>query len=33
VQVGASNGPSEWQLDYDEQARNSRRIATLEAAE
>ncbi|TIQ00950.1 MAG: formate dehydrogenase subunit alpha [Mesorhizobium sp.] len=33
VQVGASNGPSEWQLDYDEQARNSRRMATLEAAE
>ncbi|TIN28667.1 formate dehydrogenase subunit alpha [Mesorhizobium sp.] len=33
VQVGASNGPSGWQLDYDEQARNSRRIATLEAAE
>jgi formate dehydrogenase major subunit len=33
VQIGASNGPSEWQLDYDEHARNSRRIATLEAAE
>lgn len=33
VQVGASNGPSDWQRDYDEQARNSRRIAPLEAAE
>jgi formate dehydrogenase major subunit len=33
VQVGRSNGPSEWQQKYDEQARNSRRIAPLEAAE
>jgi formate dehydrogenase major subunit len=27
VQVSASNGPSEWQQDYAEQARHSRRIA------
>jgi formate dehydrogenase major subunit len=34
VQVSSSNGPSEWQKAYDEQARNSRRIATVaEAAE
>ena len=33
VQVGASNGPSEWQRDYDEKAKQSRRIAKLEAAE
>ncbi|SEQ92785.1 formate dehydrogenase subunit alpha [Sphingobium sp. YR768] len=33
VQVMASNGPSDWQQDYAEQARNSRRIAPLEAAE
>ena len=33
VQVGASNGPSEWQRDYNEQAEQSRRIAKLEAAE
>ncbi|MER8682630.1 formate dehydrogenase subunit alpha [Mesorhizobium sp. M1405] len=33
VQVGASNGPSEWQRDYDEQAKQSRRIASLQAAE
>jgi formate dehydrogenase major subunit len=34
VQVGRSNGPSEWQQKYDEQARNSRRIAPVtEAAE
>jgi formate dehydrogenase major subunit len=33
VQVGRSNGPSEWQQKYDEQARNSRRIAPLAAAE
>jgi formate dehydrogenase major subunit len=34
VQVGRSNGPSEWQQKYDEQARNSRRISALtEAAE
>lgn len=33
VQVSASNGPSEWQEDYAQQARLSRRIAPLEAAE
>jgi formate dehydrogenase major subunit len=34
VQIGRSNGPSEWQQKYDEQARNSRRIAPVkEAAE
>jgi formate dehydrogenase major subunit len=34
VQVGASNGPSDWQVRYDEQARRSRRIApVLDAAE
>jgi formate dehydrogenase major subunit len=34
VQVGASNGPSDWQIEYDEQARQSRRIApVLDAAE
>jgi formate dehydrogenase major subunit len=33
VQVMASNGPSDWQQDYASQARNSRRIAPLEAAE
>jgi formate dehydrogenase major subunit len=34
VQVSPSNGPSQWQMDYDEQARQSRRIAgKLEAAE
>jgi formate dehydrogenase major subunit len=34
VQVSPSNGPSQWQIDYDEQARQSRRIAgKLEAAE
>ncbi len=27
VQISPSNGPSEWQKDYDEQARQSRRIA------
>jgi formate dehydrogenase major subunit len=32
VQVGLSNGPSEWQEDYAEQARQSRRIL-VEAAE
>ncbi|EXL03189.1 formate dehydrogenase subunit alpha [Aquamicrobium defluvii] len=31
VQVAPSNGPSEWQLEYDEQARRSRRIASLAA--
>ena len=34
VQISPSNGPSEWQKAYDEQARHSRRIApTVEAAE
>jgi formate dehydrogenase major subunit len=34
VQITPSNGPSEWQKAYDEQARQSRRIATpAEAAE
>ncbi len=33
VQVMASNGPSDWQQDYADQARQSRRIAPLEAAE
>jgi formate dehydrogenase major subunit len=34
VQVSPSNGPSQWQQDYDEMARNSRRIAgVLDAAE
>jgi formate dehydrogenase major subunit len=33
VQVGLSNGPSEWQEDYAEQARMSRRIEHAEAAE
>jgi formate dehydrogenase major subunit len=33
VQISPSNGPSEWQKEYEEQARNSRRIAPLEAAE
>jgi len=37
VQVGASNGPSEWQRDYDAQAKHARRIAdagaTADAAE
>jgi formate dehydrogenase major subunit len=34
VQVAPSNGPSEWQIEYEEQARQSRRIAArLEAAE
>jgi formate dehydrogenase major subunit len=33
VQVARSNGPSEWQQKYDEQAKRSRRIAPLEAAE
>ena len=34
VQISPSNGPSEWQKTYDEQARNSRRIApVVEAAE
>jgi formate dehydrogenase major subunit len=34
VQISPSNGPSEWQKAYDEQARQSRRIAkVIEAAE
>jgi formate dehydrogenase major subunit len=34
VQISPSNGPSEWQKAYDEQARHSRRIApAIEAAE
>lgn len=34
VQISPSNGPSEWQKSYEEQARNSRRIApVVEAAE
>jgi formate dehydrogenase major subunit len=34
VQISPSNGPSEWQKAYDEQARHSRRIApVVEAAE
>src|SRR5262249_13386816 len=33
VQISPSNGPSDWQKSYDEQARNSRRILPVEAAE
>ena len=34
VQISPSNGPSDWQKAYDEQARHSRRIApVVEAAE
>jgi formate dehydrogenase major subunit len=33
VQISPSNGPSEWQKSYEEQARQSRRIAPAEAAE
>ncbi len=35
VQISPSNGPSDWQTDYDEQARQSRRIASqaMEPAE
>jgi len=33
VQVTPSNGPSEWQEKYEELSRNSRRMATIEAAE
>ncbi len=33
VQISPSNGPSDWQKAYDEQARQSRRIAHVEAAE
>jgi formate dehydrogenase major subunit len=31
VQVAPSNGPSDWQVEYEEQARRSRRIAPLAA--
>ena len=33
VQVSASNGPSDWQQSYEEQARQSRRIDIVHAAE
>jgi formate dehydrogenase major subunit len=33
VQISPSNGPTDWQREYGEQARQSRRIAPLEAAE
>ena len=33
VQVSPSNGPTDYQEDYDAFARRSRRIATVEAAE
>ncbi len=33
VQVGLSNGPSEWQEDYAQHARQSRRVAPAEPAE
>ncbi|MFO1260822.1 MAG: formate dehydrogenase subunit alpha [Sphingomonadaceae bacterium] len=33
VQISASNGPTDWQEDYDAQARQSRRITHAEAAE
>ncbi len=33
VQIMPSNGPSDWQVEYEKQARNSRRIAPLTAAE
>jgi formate dehydrogenase major subunit len=33
VQVGLSNGPSDWQEDYAQHARQSRRIMSVEAAE
>ncbi|MEW6639809.1 MAG: formate dehydrogenase subunit alpha [Pseudomonadota bacterium] len=33
VQIRPSNGPSDWQKRYDEQARQSRRITPMEAAE
>jgi formate dehydrogenase major subunit len=33
VQISPSNGPTGWQQEYDEQARLSRRILPLEAAE
>jgi formate dehydrogenase major subunit len=31
--VAPSNGPTDWQKDYNEQAKQSRRIAPLAAAE
>jgi formate dehydrogenase major subunit len=33
VQVSPSNGPSDWQVDYQEQARQARRIIAAEPAE
>ena len=33
VQIAPSNGPSEWQREYDELTAMSRRIARVEAAE
>jgi len=33
VQVSPSNGPTEWQREYDEQAKQSRRIVHAEPAE
>jgi formate dehydrogenase major subunit len=33
VQVTPSNGPSEWQQEYGELARQSRRVAAVEPAE
>ena len=33
VQVSPSNGPSEWQIGYNEQAEQSRRVAPAEPAE
>ena len=33
VQVSPSNGPTDWQIDYEEQARQSRRIIAAEPAE
>jgi formate dehydrogenase major subunit len=33
VQISPSNGPTEWQQDYEARARQSRRISPLEAAE
>jgi formate dehydrogenase major subunit len=33
VQVAPSNGPSEWQIEYEELSRKTRNIAPMEAAE
>ena len=33
VQITPSNGPSDWQQEYNEQAERSRRIAQVEPAE